>query len=81
MDTTTTYPPGSITCAKPGCGNITTLAESVYVEGCGQVCPDCAGPLPALERHRAAVLDTRPALTPGQPPLAGGRAAGLCGFS
>ena len=43
----TTYPPGTITCAKPGCGNITTLDESVYVEGCGQVCPDCAGPLPA----------------------------------
>jgi hypothetical protein len=46
MDTTTS-PPGSITCAKPGCGNTTTLVESVYVEGCGQVCPDCAGPLPA----------------------------------
>ena len=47
MDATTSHPPGSITCANPGCGNITTLAESVYVEGCGQVCPDCAGTLPA----------------------------------
>jgi hypothetical protein len=45
MDTTTN-PVGSITCAKPGCGNITTLAESTYVDGCGQVCSHCAGPLP-----------------------------------
>jgi len=65
MDATTNYPPGSITCAKPGCGNITTLAESVYVEGRGQVCPHCAGPSPRLvERHRAAVLVHRPA-SPG----------------
>ena len=47
MDATTNDSPGSITCAKPGCGNITTLAESIYIDGCGQVCPDCAGPLPA----------------------------------
>ena len=46
-ETTSTHPTGSITCAKPGCGNITTLAESVYVDGCGQICPACAGPLPA----------------------------------
>ena len=46
MDTTT-HPTDSITCTKPGCGNVTTLAESFYIDGCGQVCPGCAGPLPA----------------------------------
>ena len=56
MDATTS-PPGSITCAKPGCGNVTTLAESVYVEGCGQVCPGLRRAPPCLVgRHRAAVL-------------------------
>ena len=47
MDATTSHQPGSITCAKPGCGNTTMLAESVYIDGCGHVCPGCAGPLPA----------------------------------
>ena len=42
----TTAPASVITCATPGCGARTTLAESVYVDGCGQVCPGCAGPLP-----------------------------------
>ena len=49
MDTTTTSASASatITCAKPGCGALTTAAESVYIDGCGQVCPRCAGPVPA----------------------------------
>jgi hypothetical protein len=45
MDTTTN-PAGSITCAKPECPNVANLADSIYIDGCGQVCPDCAGPLP-----------------------------------
>ena len=35
-----------ISCARPGCDARTMMAESVYVDGCGQVCPGCAGPLP-----------------------------------
>ena len=31
----------TITCARPGCGAATTLADSVYVDGCGQICPGC----------------------------------------
>jgi hypothetical protein len=46
MDATTS-PAVAIICAKPSCGAPTTLAESVYVDGCGQVCPRCAGPVPA----------------------------------
>jgi hypothetical protein len=42
----TTSPSETITCAKPNCDNRTTLAESTYIDGCGQVCPDCAGPVP-----------------------------------
>jgi len=45
MDVTTT-PTTVVTCAKPGCGLQTTPTESVYVDGCGEVCPGCAGPLP-----------------------------------
>jgi hypothetical protein len=45
--TTTTSPSATITCAKPGCGALTTVAESVYIDGCGQVCRRCAGPVPA----------------------------------
>jgi hypothetical protein len=45
MDVTTT-PSTAVTCAKPGCGDRTNLAESTYVDGCGQVCTGCAGPLP-----------------------------------
>jgi hypothetical protein len=30
----------------PGRGALTTLAESVYIDGCGQVCPRCTSPLP-----------------------------------
>ena len=51
----------TITCAKAGCGATTTLADSVYVDGCGQICPGCDeaifGPLPGLVgRCRAPVL-------------------------
>jgi hypothetical protein len=35
------------TCAMPGCQTVITLAESLYIDGCGQVCDDCAGPRPA----------------------------------
>ncbi len=45
MDTTTS-PTTTITCAKPGCGTVTTLAESGYIDGCGQVCLECFGPEP-----------------------------------
>jgi hypothetical protein len=45
MDATTS-PSATITCAKPGCGARTTLAEATYIDGCGQVCPGCVGPLP-----------------------------------
>ena len=45
--TTTTSPSATITCAKPSCGALTTVAVSVYIDGCGQVCPRCAGPDPA----------------------------------
>jgi len=44
MDATTTS--ATITCAKPSCGTLTTAAESVYIDGCGQVCPRCASPDP-----------------------------------
>ena len=41
----------TITCAYPGCGTSTTLAESTYVDGCGQICLECDeaifGPLPS----------------------------------
>ena len=30
----------TITCARPGCGADTTPAESTYVDGCGNICPD-----------------------------------------
>ncbi len=36
----------AITCAMPCCGNPTSLTESIYIDGCGQVCPDYAGPDP-----------------------------------
>ena len=45
MDVTTS-PSTTITCAKPGCGTVTTLAASGYIDGCGQVCPECFGPEP-----------------------------------
>lgn len=42
MDLTTDgYETATITCAYPGCGNVTTTANSLYVNGCGQVCPEC----------------------------------------
>jgi hypothetical protein len=42
MDLTTDgYDTATITCDYPGCGNITTTANSLYVDGCGQVCPEC----------------------------------------
>jgi len=43
---TTTTPTDIITCAKPSCGNPAPWDESVYIDGCGLVCPDCAGPDP-----------------------------------
>jgi hypothetical protein len=36
----------TIVCAHPRCGATTTLAESYYIDGCGQVCLSCANPLP-----------------------------------
>ena len=40
----------TITCDRPDCGATTTLADSTYVDGCGQICPGCDeaifGPLP-----------------------------------
>jgi hypothetical protein len=45
MDITTSAA-ATITCAKPGCGTVTTLAESGYIDGCGQVCLECFGPEP-----------------------------------
>jgi len=44
--TATTSSADTITCARPRCGNPTTPADSVYIDGCGQVCPGCAGPDP-----------------------------------
>jgi hypothetical protein len=45
--TATTPTSDTITCAKPGCGALTTEAEATYIDSCGQVCPGCAGPVPA----------------------------------
>jgi hypothetical protein len=42
MDTTTPAT-DTITCAKPTCEVPTTRAQSTYIDGCGQVCPGCAG--------------------------------------
>ena len=42
----TIEPATTITCAKPSCGALTAQAESVYVDGCGQVCSRCGGPDP-----------------------------------
>jgi hypothetical protein len=42
MDLTTSATAAeTITCARPGCGGVTPLAESTYVDGCGQICLDC----------------------------------------
>lgn len=46
MKATPTSPSDTITCAKPGCGKLTTAAESIYIDGCGPVCPACTTPLP-----------------------------------
>ncbi len=47
MDATTPTPSAdTITCARPGCGAVTTVAESGYIDGCGQVCLECFGPEP-----------------------------------
>jgi hypothetical protein len=45
MDATTS-PSETITCAKPWCGTLTTLAGSIYIDGLGQVCQNCTSPLP-----------------------------------
>ena len=42
----TTAPSTVITCTKPRCGTQIMLTESTYVDGCGPVCPGCAGMLP-----------------------------------
>jgi hypothetical protein len=42
----TTDPSTVITCAKPGCDALTTPGEAIYIDGCGLICPGCAGPLP-----------------------------------
>jgi hypothetical protein len=31
----------TITCAYPSCGTVAPLAESIYVDGCGQICRNC----------------------------------------
>ena len=42
MDLTTDgYETATITCAYPGCDAVTTTADSLYVDGCGQICPEC----------------------------------------
>ena len=42
MDLTTSATAAeTITCAYPGCGRVAPLAESTYVDGCGQICRDC----------------------------------------
>ena len=47
MDATTSPSlPITILCAHPRCGNPTLLAETTYIDGCGQVCTGCDGPLP-----------------------------------
>jgi hypothetical protein len=46
MDVTAS--PDTITCAKSSCGAVTTVAESFYIDGCGQVCPACSGYTPDL---------------------------------
>ncbi|HEX9353440.1 MAG TPA: hypothetical protein VF933_06445 [Streptosporangiaceae bacterium] len=35
-----------ITCARPQCAARVPAAESTYVDGAGQLCDACAGPLP-----------------------------------
>lgn len=45
MDITTSAS-ATITCATPGCGTVTALAASGYIDGCGQVCGECFGPAP-----------------------------------
>jgi hypothetical protein len=39
-----------ITCAAPICGTRVPATESVYLDGAGQLCEDCAGPLPEWAR-------------------------------
>jgi hypothetical protein len=51
MTATAASASATITCAKVACGARTTLAESVYIDGCGQVCTRCAGPLPPRWYH------------------------------
>ena len=38
---TSAFASDTSTCAKPGCQTVITLAESLYIDGCGQVCPAC----------------------------------------
>jgi hypothetical protein len=42
----TTNPDEIIGCAKPGCENLTTVGEGIYIDGLDIICPSCDGPLP-----------------------------------
>jgi hypothetical protein len=74
MDAATT-PSATITCAKPSCGALTTAAESVYIDGCGQVCPAVR----ARSRRGWTTSSPRsnrwPRCSPGAPPPGGHRAS------
>jgi len=41
-----TRPDSAMSCAMPGCGATTSRADSIYIDGCGQVCRECVGPDP-----------------------------------
>jgi hypothetical protein len=41
----TTLPEDFIICAMPGCGASITRDEAYYIDGCGQVCASCFGPV------------------------------------
>jgi hypothetical protein len=53
-----------ITCAAPPCDTRVPTTESVYLDSAGQLCENCAGPLPEgpatsncpIKPHRAAVV-------------------------
>jgi len=36
-----------VICARPSCGSPVPWDDTTYIDGCGQVCPGCAGPDPA----------------------------------
>jgi hypothetical protein len=69
---TTTF----ITCAAPTCDTRVPATESVYVDGAGQLCEACAGPLQKLNGgvclldhvRRACVIGPFGGSTPATPP-------------